>query len=565
MRIFNNLPFAAKAMLPLALLALVALGVGAFIAAGLERTAHGFAALLEHEEAGQRRADRLELEATNMARRTYRAAAFPDPEAVSSAIRDITAQPPKVKAEADWLRPLLAGTAEAAGLEQFERDFAALVAFAQRNLALLEDPAQQAAARTALARDFRPQVDALRTATHNIAEALRGRAVARETALRAEAAATQRHGWIALLSGVVLSLALGIWLVRATLVRPFARLAASMASLAGGALNTVVTGTERRDELGAMARTLGQFAENLRENATLRESQGSNAARASAERRATLNTMANDLEKNVGGVVDGIASAATELNAAATSMAGIAEEASRQAQSVAAATGQANSNVSTVAAATEELAASVNEIGRQVSEGARVAQEAVAQAGRTTSTVANLTEAAGRIGDVLRLIGDIAGQTNLLALNATIEAARAGEAGKGFAVVASEVKNLANQTARATEGIAGQIDAMQSATRDAAADIEAIRTTIGRISEVTAAIAAAVEEQGATTRDIARNVQEAAGGTAEIAQAIGGVTQAAAETGGAAAQVEGTAASLAQQSATLRTEVNRFLASVRAA
>ncbi len=220
---------------------------------------------------------------------------------------------------------------------------------------------------------------------------------------------------------------------------------------------------------------------------------------------------------------------------------------------------------SIASAATEELAASVAEISRQVTNSARMAGAAVEQVNRTNVTVTALSEAAARIGEVTRLIGDIAGQTNLLALNATIEAARAGESGKGFAVVASEVKALANQTAQATGNIAQQIQAMQTATNAAVSEISAIRDSITQVNEVTSATAAAVEEQGAATRDIAQNVQRVAAGTTEIASAIEGVTAAVGETTGAASQVQSTSAGLAEQAETLRLQVGNFLDRVRAA
>jgi methyl-accepting chemotaxis protein len=218
-----------------------------------------------------------------------------------------------------------------------------------------------------------------------------------------------------------------------------------------------------------------------------------------------------------------------------------------------------------VASATEELGSSVQEISRQVHESSRIALDAVKQAEKTDQRVNELSQAAGRIGDVVKLITAIAEQTNLLALNATIEAARAGEAGRGFAVVASEVKSLANQTAKATEEISAQIGGMQNATRESVGAIKEIAATINRISEITGTIAAAVEQQGAATHDIAHNVHEAAKGTSEVASSIGEVNRGAGETGAASAQVLASAQSLSKESGLLRSEVDNFLATVRAA
>jgi methyl-accepting chemotaxis protein len=207
----------------------------------------------------------------------------------------------------------------------------------------------------------------------------------------------------------------------------------------------------------------------------------------------------------------------------------------------------------------------VAEIGRQVDHSSRVAAEAVERAGRTNTSIEGLASAAQKIGDVVKLINDIASQTNLLALNATIEAARAGEAGKGFAVVASEVKSLATQTAKATDEIAAQIGAMQVSTGEAVTAIREIGEVIKRVNDVSTTIAAAVEEQGAATQEIARNAQQAAKGTSDVSTNISGVTQAAGETGTAATQVLEAAKSVAAQSENLRQRVDSFLGSIRAA
>ena len=276
-----------------------------------------------------------------------------------------------------------------------------------------------------------------------------------------------------------------------------------------------------------------------------------------------LNRHADDFERDVSSMVGVISSAATELQATAQSMAATAEETSQQAEAVANAAGQASENVQTVAAATEELTASIHEISRQVNQSTHIAGAAVEEARRTDAMVQGLAEAAGKIGQVVKLINDIASQTNLLALNATIEAARAGDAGKGFAVVAGEVKNLANQTAKATDEISAQIAAVQTATKDAVGAIQGIGGTISKISEIASAIAAAVEEQGAATQEIARNVQQAAMGTGAVTSNIGSVTHAAGETGHAAHEVLSAAGELSRQSERLNSQVNHFLTDVR--
>ncbi|MDW8313999.1 MAG: methyl-accepting chemotaxis protein [Rhodovarius sp.] len=274
--------------------------------------------------------------------------------------------------------------------------------------------------------------------------------------------------------------------------------------------------------------------------------------------------LADAFEADVGGVVRTLARSVEAMRERLETVAAAAEASGREAEAVAETSARAGQDVQAVAASAEELAASVAEITRQVSEGAEVARAAAAEARATDRTVQGLVEAAQRIGDVVRLISDIAGQTNLLALNATIEAARAGEAGKGFAVVASEVKNLASQTARATEDIAAQIGAIRTTTEEAAAALRNIGGTIERMNEVTTAIAGAVEEQGAATREIARSAAQVAEATQAVVRRIGDVRRAAGETGEAAAEMRRDAQSLAQEAEVLRAKADAFLAQVRA-
>jgi methyl-accepting chemotaxis protein len=280
-----------------------------------------------------------------------------------------------------------------------------------------------------------------------------------------------------------------------------------------------------------------------------------------AERRR----MADEMEQQVGATLDVVSSAATEMEATATSLIATAEEANQQASIVSAASEETSTNVQSVSSAAEEMTSSIGEITRQVVDSTQIAATAVDEAQRTSETVRNMAESAEQIGRVVELINDIAAQTNLLALNATIEAARAGEAGKGFAVVASEVKSLAGQTAKATEEIAEQVERMRSTTTSAVDAIAQISTTIGRIDQSASAIAAAMEEQGAATQEITRNVQEAASGTMEVSRNISGVNEAAAMTGQAARDVQHAAASLSEGAVELKSNVARFLEKLRAA
>ena len=281
--------------------------------------------------------------------------------------------------------------------------------------------------------------------------------------------------------------------------------------------------------------------------------------------KGKLNDLADDLESKVKGVVDTVASASTEMQSTAESMTATAEQTSNQATAAASAAEETTTNVQTVASAAEEMSNSISEIGRQVDQSSDIAGKAVEEAERTNETVQSMAAAAQKIGEVVKLISDIAEQTNLLALNATIEAARAGDAGKGFAVVAAEVKSLANQTAKATEDIAGQIGAMQSVTGEAATAINTIGETIKEISEIGTTISAAVEEQRAATQEIARNVQQAAQGTGEVSANIASVNQAATEAGESARHVLSASGELATQSEMLRGEVDGFVQQIRAA
>jgi methyl-accepting chemotaxis protein len=350
-----------------------------------------------------------------------------------------------------------------------------------------------------------------------------------------------------------------------TIAKPIRKIGEVLIELANGNKAVNIPYVQRVDEIGDTARAAKTFKENLLRMEQLEATQKEAEERVAEERRAAMHMLADEFEALVGKIVQSVSSDAAGLESAAGTLTATAETTQQLSGIVASTAEEASANVHSVATSTEELAASINEIGRQVHESSQIAGEAVKQAEKTDARINQLSQAAQRIGDVVKLINAVAEQTNLLALNATIEAARAGEAGKGFAVVAQEVKALANQTAKATDEISAQISGMQAATRESVSAIKEIGGTIDRVSSIASTIAAAVEEQGAAMQDIARNVQQAAEGTAQVASNIAEVSRGAGETGSASAQVLSSAQSLSNESNRLKAEVQKFLETVRAA
>jgi methyl-accepting chemotaxis protein len=350
-----------------------------------------------------------------------------------------------------------------------------------------------------------------------------------------------------LMSAAVILVLVGIvgLFVSRAISAPIARLTGVTQRLSQGDLSVEVNGVDRRDEIGQMAKAVEVFKDAL-----IAKEQADEAAKLEADakmRRAqTLDELTKRFETNVSSLTQALSAAATEMEATAQTMTATAEQTTNQSISVASAAEQTSANVQTVAVATEELSSSIREIAEQVAKSSSIAGRAAGEADRTDGTVQALAAGAQKIGDVVALISNIAGQTNLLALNATIEAARAGEAGRGFAVVATEVKELASQTAKATDEIAGQIARIQEETRNAVGAIQTISTTVNEMNAIAAGVAAAMEEQGAATQEIARNVQQAAQGTQVVTGNILDVKRGAGETGSAAAQVLSAAQELAR-------------------
>jgi methyl-accepting chemotaxis protein len=422
--------------------------------------------------------------------------------------------------------------------------------YADNSIELMKRPEGREQARTLEARgEGKASMDGIRANLNKMRDGLATVLKERRAAMSDAFADSYLWSYIGI-GGLVVAAGLLLYAMGRGIARPITAMTAAMRRLAQGELDIAIPAKGRGDEIGAMAEAVDVFKANAIRVASLKEEEGRKEAARVAERRATRAALADQFEQTAGIIVSNLSMSAGELEAAARTLTHSSEEATQRASAVASASEQTSANVQTVSAATEQST--------------HIATRAVSEAAQTTARVKQLSIAAERIGDIVGLINDIASKTNLLALNATIEAARAGEAGRGFAIVASEVKQLADQTAKATAEIAGQIGAIQTTTTEAASAIVTISATIEQIREIAGKIASAVDEQSATTNEIARNVSQAAAGTNEVTTNIVDVSRASNDSSSAAAQVLASAGALSGQSVQLRREVETFLTSLRA-
>ncbi len=561
----DNIKIKHKILLIVAILGLVVIAGGLYAALSMTAIDTAYSGLLDHEEHAAIESGEAGRDLRNIMSSAFNLA-FETTEAGDARMLQETLQ-----AEQTYLQDL---SAIRALVPAYAAAIDAMESKAKADFARCDGPIHHAASVTdaaaivAAGQILRTQCEPLLHALEADQRAFTDRVVT-DASKNSDDLTGQTHRTVATTLGVEglglgLAVLLALWIAGAKIATPLTRLSEVMRRLADNDLAVEIPDRQRGDEVGLMARTVEVFKDNALERARMEEREA--AALAEREARArTIEGLTAAFDRSISSMLDTVAGASTELEATAASMAGGAEQTTQQATTVASATEQASNAVETVASAAEELSASIREIGRQVSEASTIANTAAEDAGRTNQTVRDLEATAAKIGDVVNLITDIASQTNLLALNATIEAARAGEAGKGFAVVAGEVKNLANQTARATDEIGSQIGMVQTQTQNVVEAIGGIVKRIDDISHISTAIASAVEEQGAATAEIAGNVAQASQGTALVAGTISGVSDAAAGTGAAAQQVLSSARSLSSEAEQLKSVVTTFLHDVRAA
>ncbi len=564
-KLIDNLSIAKKTMLPLGIMSIVAIFLSVYLLSMMGSIDKGYQYLLDNEVSAELLATQINGDMNDISDFGYRSIAENSQDNILSMITALEKSRENLAKNFAALKKIVDVTnASASGsLDQIKMDMSASID-AAISAAKLGQSRNNAGAIALMHQQFEPGYVKMSAAMDKIQEDL-SRDQSRVSAkLRHDNSVSRDAAIVILVLSILASMIAGAWISKVGIVTPIKILTAAMRKLADSDWTTDVPGTSRADEVGLMANTVEIFKKNGMEAERLRTEAEKEQKRQIARGKKIEKSVA-DFERIIADIVNTVSAASTELQTTAESMSATAEEASKQSSTVAAASEQATANVQTVASATEELSASVSEIQTRVSQSNEMVRRVSVQADETNKRVNGLTEAASKIGEVIQLITDIAAQTNLLALNATIEAARAGEAGKGFAVVASEVKNLAAQTAKATDEISLQIKSIQHETVSSAEAIQGITQAIVEVNKTSAAIAAAVEEQGSATQEIARNVTEAAQGTKEVSSNIVNVSEAAQRTGAAAMEVLAASGELAKNGEILKVKVDGFLQEVRSA
>jgi len=560
MKAFKNLTIVQKLLVPLILMGLLTLGTGFYALSQMHTVGNEYQGLLRRESEAIQSILRANETASHIGRISYTMVAEPDSYIIESMKEEIDFKVNELNGHLAEVERLLPGLKN--DLDLARTDIGVMLDRIEEARQALLQGKTEAGARILVDQFDGRLIDVLDRLSQLSKEIDTGLA-------KGEAAAEARYGqalWITTavgVTGTALVMALALWLTIVSVSRPLKRIVATMTRLADGDLSVTISGADAKDEIGATARAVTVFQRSMQETERLRAAQEDMKTQAEADKRAAMAQLANEFQASMEQVVRQLAGSAQHMRGTAESLTSVADQTDRQTGDVASAADMAATSVHGVAAAVEELSASIRDIASHVAESARIANDAVDETARSNETVASLVDAAQKIGNVVRMISEIAAQTNLLALNATIEAARAGEAGKGFAVVAGEVKNLASQTAKATEEISTQISAMQSVAGTAATAIQSVGGTIGRISGIVTTIAAAVEQQDAATREIAQGAAQAAGATTNVSTIIADVSRAAAETGTMAGDVLTAAGELTQECELLRHHVEGFVTKIR--